>query len=78
MNKFRNNKFAASMVIPTYICHLSGAGIDKKRKYIASAATVLFSCLVLFRSVVLKLSLMSSSAIQLLPVGGLEMLIFNL
>lgn len=78
MNKFRNNKFAASMVIPTYICHLSGAGIDKKIKYIASAATVLFSCLVLFRSVVLKLSLMSSSAIQLLPVGGLEMLIFNL
>lgn len=67
------------MVIPTYICHLSGAGIDKKKKkYIASAATVLFSCLVLFRSVVLKLSLMSSSAIQLLPVGGLEMLIFNL
>lgn len=49
-----------------------------KRKNPAGAAMECFPRLAFFGSVDLKLSLPSSSAIQRLPVGGSEMLIFNL
>lgn len=48
-----------------------------KRKCLAGTVTECFPRLALFGSVDLKLSLPPSSAIQLLPVGGSEMFIFN-
>lgn len=74
-NKFRNNKFAASLVIPTYISHLSAAGIDKEENLFARA--VVFW--VFFRLVCCVSGLsVTPASVQLLPVGGLEMLSFNL
>lgn len=73
-NKFRNNKFAASLVIPTYISHLSGAGIDKEENLFARAVVFL----VFFQVGLLCFRAVIPAWVQLLPVGGLEMQSFNL
>lgn len=77
-NKVRNNNFAASLLIQlTSVIYQELELIKKKTRCERRDCVVLLFGFGFVCSIVLRLSLISS-AIQLLPVGGSEMLIFNL